>query len=314
MTMIQQLATNLTKFEGEAMNPRGPSLGNTINKLEATVETQNDSILENSAQLSQLQTDLSVVQNVIQTQVSVIEKLEGNYIAGNATANDHSLRIAILESEQTVNRYTFYNHTDKFELLEKNLNDQNSSVQRVSEKVLKLNSEHEFDRNLVKELKASVRLIEDNITTQAVILQNYSSYLNEFGHEMTLISEMIQLQHKDHEQLKENMTDHERNSFVFDERLYKLEARSNTSEIVLVDYHNRLGQVELKHISEIAVNEEQESQIRVLVDEMNQTWIAIQGFSERSADPIGKRCSWVFEQICLVCVINTDPFPEMSGE
>ena len=184
--------------------------------------------------------------------------------------------------------------TDRHNQGKKPLRRKIASLQSVNEKVLKLKSEHEFDRNLVKELKASVRLIEDNVTTHAVILQNYSSHLNEFDHEMTIINETIILQHNNHEQLKEKMTDHRRGSFSFNNRLNELEARTNNSELSLVDHDNRLRQVELRHISEIVLNEEQETQIRVLGEEMNKTWIAIQGFGEGSRDPTGKGCIKVF--------------------
>ena len=302
MTMIQHLATNLTTFAGEVMKVQGPPLNITRNKLETIVDVHYNNILDNRAQLNQLKTDVSVIQNAIQSQMTIIENLEDKYVAGNASANDHSLRIAILESEHTVNRYMSPNHTDTFELLENSLNVQNSSIQRVNEKVLKLKSEHEFDRNQVKELKASISLIEDNVTTHAVILQNYSSQLNEFDHEMTIITEKLILQHNDHEQLKENMTDHRRDSFSFHNRENELEARTINSELFLVDHDNRLRQVELRHISEIVLNEEQETQIRVLGEEMNKTWIAIQGFGEGSRDPTGKGCIEVFRKKRLVCV------------
>ena len=292
MTMIKQLATNLTKFADEAIKIPDNGvlmLRNTMKKLEAIVYVQNNSILDNSAQINQLQTDVSGVQNEIQSHMSVIEKLEGNHVAGNATANDHSARISVLALEQTVNLYMLSNQTDIIEQLEKNLKDQNASIQKVNEKVQQLEFEHELDRSIVTELKAKVRLIGENVTTDAIILQNYSSQLNVLGEEMILITERIHMQDNNHEQLKENITAYSIDTFVLNTRLNVLEVRTNNSETTLVDHDNRIGQIELRRLSEITLNEEQKAQIHGLEEEMNKTWSVIQGFSETSLDPAGKR-------------------------
>ena len=174
---------------------------------------------------------------------------------------------SILEMQQTFNNIMFYNHTDTIEHLEKNLNDQNSTIHTVNERVLQMKSEHELDRNIVTELKTSVRLIEENVTTNAIILQNYSSHLNELDQTMTSVTDMIQIQYNNHEQLKENMT------------AYNIES---------LDHDSRIGQIELSHLSEITLNEEQKTQINELEEEINKTWIAIQGFGEGSTDRAGR--------------------------
>ena len=288
MAMIQLLATNQTTFTGDALKTQGPTLSHTIKKLEgggAIEDYQNNSILDNSVQLSHLQTDVFVVQNSIQTLMSVIEKLEGHYIAGNATADDHSSRIALLESEQTVKRYMISNHT---QLLEKNLHDQNSSIQMINKMVMQLESNSKLNRNIVKDIEASVRLIEDNITTNAIVLQNYSSHLNDLDKEITLVNEIIDMLHNNHEQLKENMTDHKIDLFSFNNRLNKLEARTNNLETSLVDHAYRIEQIELGNLSEITLILEQNTRIAKLEDEVNKTLIEMQAFAEVSTDQTGK--------------------------
>ena len=289
MSMIHQLATNLTIFADEAVKIRDDGvlmLSNSIKNLGAIIDVQNNSILDNSAQLTQIQTDVSVVQNEIQSQKAAIEKLAGHQGPGNETVNDHSSRIAILEFEQTFNEYIF---SDTIQLLEKDLNDQNSSIQRLDEKVLQLESQHRRDRTIVKELEATVRLIEENVTADAINLQNTTAHLNEIDQDMTLVNEMIQMQQNNHEQLKENITAYKIDVFAFNKHVNALEARINTSETSLVHQDNRIGQVELRLLSEITLNEDQKTQIYDLEEEMNKTWIAIQGFGEVQTDLTGKR-------------------------
>ena len=288
------MATNLITFADEAVKIRDDgvlTLSNSIKNIEAIIDVQNNSILDNSAQLTQIQTDVSVVQNEIQSQRAAIEKLEGNHGFGNETVNDISSRIAILEFKQTVNEYIFSNQTGINQLLEKDLNDQNSSIQRLDEKVLQLESQHKRDRTTVKELKATVRLIEENVTVTAdeINLQNTTAHLNKLDRDMTLVNEMIQIQQNNHELLKENMTAYKIESFDFNQHVNALEARINTSETSLVDQDYRIGQVELRVLSEFTLNEDQKTQIYDLEEEMNKTWIAMQGFGEVLTDLTGKR-------------------------
>ena len=178
---------------------------------------------------------------------------------------------SILELEQTFNNFVFSNQTETIKVLEKNLNDQNSSIHSVDEKVLQLKSEHELDRNIVTELKASVRLIEENVT----------------ANEMTSVTERIRTQ-LNHEQLKENMTAYSIDLFAYSKRLDDFEARTNSSETSLVDHDSRIGQIELWHLSEIILNEEQKTQINELEEEINKTWSAVQGFGKGSTDRAGR--------------------------
>ena len=249
-----------------------------------------------------------MVQNEIQSQRAAIEKLEGNHGPGNEFVNDLSSRIAILEFEQTVNEYIFSNQTDTIQLLEKDLNDQNASIQRLDEKVLQLESQHKRDRTIVKELKATVRLIEENVTADAINLQNTTAHLNELDQDMTLVNETIQMQQNNHEQLKENMTAYKIDSFALNKHVNVLEARINTSETSLVDQNNRIGQVELWLLSEITLNGDQKTQIYDLEEEMNKTWIAIQGFGEVQTDLTGRDKARYFEHNCLFGVMMTAIF------
>ena len=218
------------------------------------------------AMIQQLVTNLTPSADVTTTTQDVgvltlsnkLKKLEASVDVQNSS---------ILEMQQTFNNIMFSNHTDTIEHLEKNLNDQNSTIHTVNEKVLQMKSEHELDRNIVTELKTSVRLIEENVTANAITLKNYSSHLNEVDQKMTSVTDMIQIQYNNHEQLKANMT------------AYNAES---------LDLDSRIGQIELSHLSEITLNQEQKTQINELEEEINKTWIAIQGLGDGSTDRAGR--------------------------
>ena len=169
-----------------------------------------------------------------------------------------------------------------------NLKEQNASIQKVNDTALRLETDRELDRNIVKEINETVRLLEENVAAHAYSLQNYSSHLDMLDLEMTMITEKIQFQNNIQEQLKENMATYAIDSNTFNTRLNDLEARTNASVNSSVDHDNRIGQLELSHLSEFTLNEEQTSQIYGLEEEMNKTWSAIQVFVEGPKDPVGK--------------------------
>ena len=196
------------------------------------IRHQNTSILEHSAQLSQILVDVSGLQADIKSQAEIIQQLKGNHADGNETTHDHNLRIAILESELATNIHMVSNHTDTIELHDKILQDYNATLRRLNDIEPELTATQELVSNHTDTIELHDKILQDHNAT----LQR----LNDIEPELTATQELVS-NHTDTIELHDKiLQDH--NATL--QRLNDIEPELTATQELVSNHSNQIDHLE----------------------------------------------------------------------
>ena len=272
-----------------------------------TIELHDKILQDYNATLSRLndiELELTATQELVSNHTDTIELHDKILQDHNATLQ----RLTNIEPELTATQELVSNHSNQIDHLESGFHEQNSSIQNINERVVQLEVSRDVDLDIIKELNGTLMLLGENVIVDKSILLNHSSHLNKLGLEMAQVNEMVQLQYNNLEQLNENMTDYSSDFIAFEQRLNDLGDQSNdldarlndigdqsddlvvrlnASETSMEDHDNRIGQLELGHLSETILNGEQGTKIDRLEKELNKTNSMLQDFAGDSTEQPG---------------------------